>query len=405
MKNKLIFLFFPNFLKFISFFSYFFLFSIKKGEKHFLDSETLNNAPLNNPEHFLYPIKNRGESESESESVATTATTTSTSKTTSRTSRPTGGPTKSQSTKTTSKDTTNINDDNESSDTSDVDSDSSDDYPTEEKDRFVAQLYKFMDDRGTPMNKVPSVNKIDLDLHKFFIVVRKNGGYNKVSKQRKWSEVYKKLALTDMNSANVSNLKSAYERYLQPYEDFYRKLGSTMCDPISHRTTASNHSASKRTDQRGTSHHLFKPRYLSQQQTGGGAKKSGLTTSSASKSADRLTTSVEGSSSASGKLCDVKSSSSSILQDEKSGFLALTEENLTIESLAKSIDLSVVSSASVGVTPIGLNHSGLLSTSIASSDDADRTMLLGAAEDTLTLSGIARNISEDYKKSKKVNKN
>ncbi len=45
----------------------------------------------------------------------------------------------------------------------------------------MAQLFKFMDDRGTPMNKVPAINKIDLDLHKFFIVVRKFGGYNKVS--------------------------------------------------------------------------------------------------------------------------------------------------------------------------------------------------------------------------------
>lgn len=103
---------------------------------------------------------------------------------------------------------------NDEDDSSDCDSDSSDDYPPEEKDRFVAQLYKFMDDRGTPMNRVPAVNKVDLDLHKFFIVVRKFGGFNKVSKQRKWAEVYKKLALPDMNSANVSNLKSAYERYI-----------------------------------------------------------------------------------------------------------------------------------------------------------------------------------------------
>ena len=28
-----------------------------KGEKHYLDSETLNNAPLNNPDHFCFPIK------------------------------------------------------------------------------------------------------------------------------------------------------------------------------------------------------------------------------------------------------------------------------------------------------------------------------------------------------------
>ena len=29
-----------------------------KGERHYLNSETLDNAPLNNPEHFLQPIKN-----------------------------------------------------------------------------------------------------------------------------------------------------------------------------------------------------------------------------------------------------------------------------------------------------------------------------------------------------------
>ena len=66
-------------------------------------------------------------------------------------------------------------------------SSSSDDYPPEEKDRFVAQLFKFMDDRATPMNKVPSINKIDLDLHKFFITVKKFGGYNKVNKKGAYS--------------------------------------------------------------------------------------------------------------------------------------------------------------------------------------------------------------------------
>lgn len=137
-----------------------------------MDSETLNNAPLNNPEHFLYPIKNRsdqtgGASESESESVGTSA------------SLSKAGSRQNRSSSKSKKDEAEEGGEADSS-TSDVDSDSSDDYPPEEKDRFVAQLYKFMDDRGTPMNKIPAVNKVDLDLHKFFIVVRKNGGYNKV---------------------------------------------------------------------------------------------------------------------------------------------------------------------------------------------------------------------------------
>lgn len=59
-------------------------------------------------------------------------------------------------------------------------SDSSDDEPTEEKDRFVAQLYKFMDDRGTPLNKGPSIINRDVDLYRygfnifFFEVFRRN---------------------------------------------------------------------------------------------------------------------------------------------------------------------------------------------------------------------------------------
>uniref|UniRef100_A0A1B6HE02 ARID domain-containing protein n=1 Tax=Homalodisca liturata TaxID=320908 RepID=A0A1B6HE02_9HEMI len=56
------------------------------------------------------------------------------------------------------------------------DSDTSDDEPREEKDHFVAQLYKFMDDRGTPINKGPTINGRDVDLYKLFKVVHKLGG-------------------------------------------------------------------------------------------------------------------------------------------------------------------------------------------------------------------------------------
>ena len=47
---------------------------------------------------------------------------------------------------------------------------SSDDEPTEEKDHFVAQLYKFMEECGTPINNAPTVSGRDLDLYKLFKV-------------------------------------------------------------------------------------------------------------------------------------------------------------------------------------------------------------------------------------------
>lgn len=50
------------------------------------------------------------------------------------------------------------------------DTDSMDDEPREEKDHFVAQLYKFMDDRGTPINKGPVISSKDVDLYKLFKV-------------------------------------------------------------------------------------------------------------------------------------------------------------------------------------------------------------------------------------------
>ena len=57
---------------------------------------------------------------------------------------------------------------------------SDDNEPSEEEDRFVAQLYKFCDDRGTPINKAPSVGSKDLNLYKLFKIVQKLGGYNRV---------------------------------------------------------------------------------------------------------------------------------------------------------------------------------------------------------------------------------
>ena len=215
-----------------------------KGEKHYLDSETLNNAPLNNPEHFLYPIKNNVDSvkpavkllantdeESGDEdlyedaaSIGTNATSETVGKSSKTLSR--------QATKKNLKSAVNTQEEvdhyeetppkeapkvessgsEDAESGSDEESSSSDDFPCEIKDRFVAQLYKFMDDRGTPMNRVPTITNIDIDLHRFFIAVRRYGGYNKVCKLRAWTDVYKRLGLPNMISANVSNLKSAYKR-------------------------------------------------------------------------------------------------------------------------------------------------------------------------------------------------
>lgn len=104
---------------------------------------------------------------------------------------------------------------------------SSDDEPCEEKDHFVAQLYKFMDDAGTPLNKTPTIATRDIDLHRLFRVVEKLGGYNRVTNQNKWRNVTSKLHLP-MNQNTFNQVKSVYKKWLSSYETFYRTLGVTM---------------------------------------------------------------------------------------------------------------------------------------------------------------------------------
>ena len=81
-----------------------------------------------------------------------------------------------------------------------------------------------------------------------------------VVKQRCWGDIYKRLGLPNPNVSNIINLKSAYERYLQAYEDFFRKLGSSMCDLVSLRHSSSA-TGSKRSSVSDSHRSLYKNRY------------------------------------------------------------------------------------------------------------------------------------------------
>ncbi|XP_054087882.1 serine-rich adhesin for platelets isoform X1 [Zeugodacus cucurbitae] len=109
-----------------------------------------------------------------------------------------------------------------------LESDSSDDEPREEKDRFVAQLYKYMDDRGTPLNKVPSIQNRDVDLYRLFRAVQKCGGYNRVTAKNQWKSIAVRLGFTSVTISVTNLVKQAYKKFLQPYGEFHRKLGCSM---------------------------------------------------------------------------------------------------------------------------------------------------------------------------------
>ncbi|KFD52245.1 hypothetical protein M513_06808 [Trichuris suis] len=104
-------------------------------------------------------------------------------------------------------------------------SDSESEEDMELKNLFVAHLYKFMDERGTPINKCPSLGGRDLDLHALYRKVQDLGGYTRVSHKNLWKMLLDQLRSKLGPSVTVKSLKGAYIKYLSNFDLFIRKIG------------------------------------------------------------------------------------------------------------------------------------------------------------------------------------
>ncbi|XP_077180092.1 AT-rich interactive domain-containing protein 4A [Paroedura picta] len=92
----------------------------------------------------------------------------------------------------------------------------------EERDNFLQQLYKFMEDRGTPINKPPVLGYKDLHLFKLFRLVFQQGGCDKIDSGAVWKQIYMDLGIPILNSAASYNVKTAYRKYLYGFEEYCR---------------------------------------------------------------------------------------------------------------------------------------------------------------------------------------
>ncbi|XP_047467690.1 AT-rich interactive domain-containing protein 4A [Mugil cephalus] len=98
----------------------------------------------------------------------------------------------------------------------------------EERDHFLQQLYKFMEDRGTPINKPPVLGYKDLNLFKLFRLVYLLGGCHKIESGTVWKQVYIDLGIPVLNSAASYNVKTAYRKYLYGFEEYCRSASITF---------------------------------------------------------------------------------------------------------------------------------------------------------------------------------
>ncbi|XP_028251332.1 AT-rich interactive domain-containing protein 4A isoform X2 [Parambassis ranga] len=98
----------------------------------------------------------------------------------------------------------------------------------EERDHFLQQLYKFMEDRGTPINKPPVLGYKDLNLFKLFRLVYQLGGCHKIESGTVWKQVYMDLGIPVLNTAASYNVKTAYKKYLYGFEEYCRSAFITF---------------------------------------------------------------------------------------------------------------------------------------------------------------------------------
>ncbi|OBS77219.1 hypothetical protein A6R68_16326, partial [Neotoma lepida] len=83
---------------------------------------------------------------------------------------------------------------------------------------FLDQLAKFWELQGSTL-KIPVVERKILDLYALSKIVASKGGFEIVTKEKKWSKVGSRLGYLP-GKGTGSLLKSHYERILYPYELF-----------------------------------------------------------------------------------------------------------------------------------------------------------------------------------------
>lgn len=80
------------------------------------------------------------------------------------------------------------------------------------REAFLRDLYKFMEEKGTPITKAPSLGFQELDLHKLYLAVISRGGMDKVTQLQAWKAVYLDLNLPTISTSASYNTRTNYKK-------------------------------------------------------------------------------------------------------------------------------------------------------------------------------------------------
>ncbi|EMD40413.1 hypothetical protein CERSUDRAFT_111018 [Gelatoporia subvermispora B] len=91
------------------------------------------------------------------------------------------------------------------------------------KVNFLEQLYRFHKQQGNPRVSVPTINHRPLDLWLLRKEVHRLGGYEAVTRGKKWADLGRLLGYTGVPGLSTQ-LKNSYARVIKPYEEFCQRV-------------------------------------------------------------------------------------------------------------------------------------------------------------------------------------
>ena len=101
---------------------------------------------------------------------------------------------------------------------------------------YLDHLAKFHKQHGNSLTRLPSVDQRPLDLYKLKKAVETRGGFERVCKQKKWAKIGRDLGYSGKIMSSLStSLKSTYQKWLHPYEEYLRVVKPGVQQMLDHR--------------------------------------------------------------------------------------------------------------------------------------------------------------------------
>jgi len=87
-----------------------------------------------------------------------------------------------------------------------------------ERHRFMGELKRFHEGKGTAFKKIPAVEGKEIDLYLLYWLVTAQGGWEKVNRNDDWDDLLTSFGVDEATANGSLVLKQTYLRYLDPYE-------------------------------------------------------------------------------------------------------------------------------------------------------------------------------------------